>query len=189
MKIKKISYYIIVILIASGVILISKEFSAPGQRTVEGNSNTLPDHITSITGTTLPQAVLQSRQQEKGGVRVTDTLGNVIWVSTDSPIQTVFIIQGKAEVEDIENLEEGLEMLQGKIPDLGRIYNVESSGPTNVSFNINATNHAEISALIYETSLELFKIQSTSTWVIDLTNVPGDYTPQVEEALDEATTE
>ncbi len=188
MKIKSITYYIVIILLAAGVILISKEFGAPGQRSAEDNSNTLPDHITEIVGATLPQAVLQSRQQNKGGVRVTDVLGNVIWVSTDDPTRTIFIISGVPEPEHT-GIEFGFDALQQKIPDLQRAYELEYPGPKAVTFKLNVTNHSEVASLVYETSVELFNLQTTTKWVIDLTDEPGEYAPPAEEVASEAATE
>ncbi len=184
MKLKSITYYIIIILIAAGVILLSKEFGAPGQRSAEDNSNTLPDHITEVVGTTLPQAVLQSRQQDKGGVRVTDPLGNIIWVSTDDPTRTIFNISGVPEPNQ-EGIEDGFEAVKDKITDLQRAYEIEYTEPNDVSFNLNITNHSEVSSLIYETSLELFNLQSTTAWVIDLTDDPGEYSAPVDEQVTE----
>ena len=48
----------------------------------------------------------------------------------------------------------------------------ESENMSQMTFVINETNHANVSDIMYEISVDVFKIRSTSEWVIDLTSVP-----------------
>ncbi len=173
MNMKTVLYFIAILLVAAGVILVSRQF-APGTRQSADAPNALPDHITTVVATTLPQAVLQSRQRGKGGVRITDPVGNTVWVSTDDVISTTFIVRGKP-VTDVA-LKEAIERIFDAAPlALPRMRDVaisESENMSQMTFVINETNHANVSDIMYEISVDVFKIRSTSEWVIDLTSVP-----------------
>ncbi|MBI2476743.1 hypothetical protein HYV72_01075 [Candidatus Uhrbacteria bacterium] len=170
MRLHSYSYYIGVILVAAIIIFLARTWFAPGSR-VRDDDGRLPDHITRVVSTTLPEAVLQSRQRGKGGVRVTDPEGNIIWVSTIDPTRTEVVLFDAIPDESM-SWDERITVLANKeIPALRRIYN-ERENEGAYTFAINITNHAEISALIYELSLRMFNIGSTSTWVIDMTPDP-----------------
>lgn len=169
MKISNVLYVIAVLLVAAGVILVSRQFS-PGTRESADIANALPDHITRVVATTLPQAVLQSRQRGKGGVRITDPVGNTIWVSTDDVLSTLFVVRGTPT--DDTTLQEGVERIfeVGGGSALPRMRDVSTDD--GMMFVLNETNHARISDIMYEISVDIFKIRSTSEWVIDLTSEP-----------------
>src|SRR3989338_4870448 len=176
MNAKTVLFYVVAILIASGIILASRQF-APGAKKAAEAPNALPDHITTVIATTLPKAVLQSRQQGKGGVRVADPVGNTIWISTDSVTSTTFVIRGTPPMD--RTLQEGMARLQREIPSLTRARNlvvsedlVGEESLSRVEFVLNETNYSTVSDLIYEISVNLFRIQSTTQWVIDLTAQP-----------------
>lgn len=173
MNLKTSLYFIVVLLVAAGVILVSRQFS-PGTRTSTDIANALPDHIVKVVATTLPQAVLQSRQRGKGGVRITDPSGNTIWVSTDDVLSTKFVVRGTPMNE--KTLQKGIEGIfdaaSSTFPRM-RDATVQVEEPiSEVTFVMNETNHAKISDIMYEISVDIFKIRSTSDWVIDLTSEP-----------------
>lgn len=169
MNLKTSLYFIVVLLVAAGVILATRSF-APGARTTSPSESDLPDHITRVIATTLPQAVLQARRQGKGGVRITDPSGNTIWVSTDDVLSTLFVVRGTPT--DDTTLQEGVERIfeVGGGSALPRMRDVSTDD--GMMFVINETNHARISDIMYEISVDVFKIRSTSDWVIDLTSEP-----------------
>ncbi|PIR47935.1 hypothetical protein COV06_00855 [Candidatus Uhrbacteria bacterium CG10_big_fil_rev_8_21_14_0_10_50_16] len=120
----------------------------------------LPDHITEIEGTTLPRAIQEARIRGKRFVRISDPDGNTITVDLGQQTQTIFTLSDPGE--------EPLKVLQSyKVP-VEKAFGIVDIPGESYSFSLPEVNYAQIASIVYEISVRLFHIASTTNWVIDI---------------------
>ncbi len=166
MNIKGSIYYIGLIAAAIIVIFVFRAIS-PAPTPQEGRSDYLPDHITDITAPTLPRAVREARERGKQLVRVTDPAGNVIEASVDDVLQTSFRIDGEPLIVGGDSLGDAFNELVAGDEYFDDIRNLQI-GEGEVTFDSSVVQYGDVAIIMYEMSVQLFKIRSTADWVIDI---------------------
>ncbi|MEK7094716.1 MAG: hypothetical protein AAB886_01245 [Patescibacteria group bacterium] len=137
----------------------------PGSRVEQQGTleKRLPDHITVVYGTTLPAALKQARGDGRSSVKVSDKSSNVIEVTVNDPTHTLF----KATKSPVDAPFSVLKVAGLDVIDRAYDKTVdENTG--DWSFKINVANEADVAAIIYEISVRVFNIPSTTEWTIDI---------------------
>ena len=134
---------------------------APGDTDVDmGEDRYLPDHITEITGTTLPRAIEEARMRGKSVVRITDKSENVVEVDITRDVSTTFRIDNPNNIDVIQVLED-------HAVDLSKAYDIVVNDSVT-EFTMNVVHHADIAEIMYEASVRIHMPGSTQNWTIDL---------------------
>lgn len=129
----------------------------PGNQT----EDFLPDHITVIEGTTLPRAIQEARQRGKTSVTITDAASNTIRADLSSPTHTVITLTGAGATDALTILEDaGI--------DTSAVFATEEGEGDTYTFTVSEVQHAELAGFLYEISLRVFNISSTTEWTIDI---------------------
>ncbi len=121
----------------------------------------LGDHITEITGVTLPRAIFEARTRGKQRVKVTDPAANVIIADISQPTFTTFWISNTGGVDAIEKLE------AAAVP-VEKFHSIVRGDDGSLTFAMNEVNHGEIAGIMYEISVRVFNVGSTQDWTIDI---------------------
>lgn len=150
-------------IIAACVIVIALVawLKPPKAQDIADRGGTLGDHITEITGETLPRAIREARERGKSRVKVTDPAGNVMVADITQPTTTVFWISNTGDGDVLERLK------AFNVP-VERFHSVVKGEDGSLSFAINEVRSGEIASILYEISVRVFNIPSTTNWTIDI---------------------
>ena len=143
------------------VIILVAWLRPPQEQNENGRSDYLGDHITEITGETLPRAVREARARGKQRVKVTDPTGNVIVADITQPTCTTFWISDTGETDAIERLR------AAAVP-VERFHSIVKEGDGSLTFAMNEVDNGEIAGIMYEVSVRVFNIGTTQDWTIDI---------------------
>ena len=143
------------------VILLVAWLRPPEAQNVASRGGALGDHITEITGETLPRAIREARERGRSRVKVSDPMGNVIIADITQPTMTVFWTSDAGDVDVLEQLK------AFNVP-VERFHSVVRGEDGSLGFAINEVRSGEIASIIYEISVRVFNIPSTMDWTIDI---------------------
>lgn len=142
------------------IVLISVAWLKQAQ-TGDVTETFLPDHITDIKSTTLPRAIQEGRQRGKASIKITDGQGNTIQADISQPTHTVITVSEAETGDPLTILEEaGL--------DLASVFDRQEQEDGSTVFSTSEVEHGALAGLMYEVSVRVFNISSTTEWVIDI---------------------